>query len=48
MFSKLVCWWYGHKRGKRLTETATTSSDMRIVQYECPRCKATWTRKVGK
>jgi hypothetical protein len=45
IFDKLTCWATGHKRGKRLTETTVTFSDPNIVQYECPRCHATWTRK---
>lgn len=31
-----------HLRGKRIAQDQTRKT------YECPRCKSTWTRKVGK
>lgn len=45
MIARLKCWLFGHKRGKRLLMVTTTSTVL-VNTYECPRCKATWTRKV--
>lgn len=41
MIDRLKCWWYGHKRGKRIEvlDNGTTK------RYQCSRCNATWTRK---
>ncbi len=36
----LYCRWKGHRRGKLLR----TEGNVRV--FGCPRCKATWTRKV--
>lgn len=46
MIARLICFFKGHKRGKRLTASmATTTSTSPVNTYECPRCRATWTRK---
>ena len=48
MLGKLLCWIVGHKRGKRVGRTADFggSSVEDAAVFECPRCGATWTRKV--
>lgn len=42
MIAKLICWWKGHRRGRRVPPlrvgTATTL-------FQCPRCHATWSRR---
>ena len=44
MTSKLLCWLWGHQRGKRdLTAHVLRPGH---VAYRCPRCGAGWTRKV--
>lgn len=50
MIAKLICWLYGHKRGRRLTASmvTTTSTGPETNRFECPRCAATWTRKIRK
>lgn len=35
MIARLICWMYGHKRGKRVPETNNV---------RCPRCGAQWER----
>lgn len=40
MIAKLLCKFFGHKRGKRYD--MPPGSDMN--GYRCPRCEATWTR----
>ena len=42
IFGRLICWRYGHKRGKRVAVGETG------IVYRCPRCKAEWVRKVTK
>jgi uncharacterized C2H2 Zn-finger protein len=37
---RLWCWLTGHARGKRIGEIDG------IATFRCPRCMATWTRKV--
>lgn len=44
MISRLICWFKGHKRGKRVAFAGDTA-DMG-KRFQCPRCKATWFRKV--
>ena len=45
MIGKLICFFKGHKRGRRIgTVTNPTGPD--FIDYQCPRCLATWTRKV--
>ena len=54
MIARLICWYKGHKRGKRILRMisgGTVEHNGVPVKageslYECPRCKATWTRKV--
>jgi hypothetical protein len=38
MFARLKCFFFGHKRGKRILATT----------IQCPRCLATWERKPHK
>lgn len=45
MIARLICLFKGHKRGKRLTMVGFTST-VPLNHFRCPRCKATWTRKV--
>lgn len=35
-----------HKRGKRLKPTNALAASLQHQAFECPRCKATWVRKV--
>jgi len=44
IFGKLICWMMGHKRGKRVPRIAEANQNWQT--YRCPRCAATWTRKV--
>lgn len=48
MISKLKCWLFGHKRGKRVVYTVGGPESDGEREYECPRCEATWTRKIRK
>jgi hypothetical protein len=41
MINKLICWWRGHRRGIR-----TGISSSLGVQFQCPRCRDVWNRKV--
>jgi hypothetical protein len=46
MIGKIICWWKGHKRGKRIKRVgigADGNTDTAV--FQCPRCSATWTRK---
>ena len=44
LIGRLVCYFKGHKRGKRLTSNSSLNRlDHHI--YRCPRCGAQWTRK---
>jgi predicted Zn-ribbon and HTH transcriptional regulator len=43
MLNKLICWLKGHKRGKNC---GVLPDDPLLNYFQCPRCKATWTRKV--
>ena len=38
-------WFRKHKRGRRSTYQPVQLFYGLIVQYQCPRCGATWTRK---
>ncbi len=44
MIARLKCLLFGHKRGKRIDAVGSTST-VPMNHYQCPRCKATWTRK---
>ena len=49
MIARLKCWLWGHKRGKRIFSTGGAIGTEPLpneAMYQCPRCKATWTRKV--
>jgi uncharacterized C2H2 Zn-finger protein len=43
MIFKLKCWMFGHRRGKRTYVVAVNVGEQ---AYMCPRCGATWKRKV--
>jgi len=43
MLNKLICLIKGHKRGKRDADLAVNPGER---AYRCPRCGATWSRKV--
>lgn len=51
IFGKLACKLWGHKRGKRVKRPADPPAATEImnailgVEFQCPRCGATWTRK---
>ena len=44
IINRLHCKLSGHKRGKRFTLDGDT--DQSPKRFRCPRCLATWTRKV--
>jgi len=44
MIGKLICYFKGHKRGQRVNQEAPF--DNSVYRFQCPRCKAIWTRKV--
>lgn len=44
MIGKLICWWKGHKRGKRVGEATDIVNGKR--NFYCSRCGQRWTRKV--
>lgn len=43
MLNKLICFFKGHKRGKRINAEIVGSES--YVCYQCPRCKAKWAKK---
>ena len=43
MFTKLLCWWSGHRRGKRIAPLNHLGG---YAWFRCPRCGEQWTRKV--
>ena len=45
LYGAVVCKFRGHMRGVE-DKSAQTRSDMRV--FRCPRCHATWTRKVTR
>lgn len=47
MIGKLLCWLWGHKRGKR-DNSFVFAIEHNEQGYRCPRCGATWTRKARK
>lgn len=50
MFGKLKCWYHGgHLRGKAIKRTGMGADGQTLhTVYQCPRCHATWTRKVKR
>jgi hypothetical protein len=40
-FASVYCHLLGHKRGKRIK----AASSPQVLWFECPRCKAQWSRK---
>ena len=45
--AKLWCWFRGHKRGVRVAYSADVPAGS-MIHYRCPRCAATWARKMPK
>lgn len=43
MISKIVCFFKGHKRGKRVGEATDITNGKK--NFYCPRCGARWSRK---
>jgi transposase-like protein len=43
MLNRLLCWWFGHKRGKLIMVLNT--AEIPKNRYKCPRCHSTWDRK---
>lgn len=43
IFARIACFFQGHKRGVRISHGQQPGE---LTTFECPRCKATWTRKV--
>lgn len=35
MISRIVCWWKGHKRGKRIDSLDNGATK----RFQCPRCR---------
>lgn len=53
MIARLICYFIGHKRGKKVFTIKTHDASgqrttVERTEYACPRCKATWTRKVRR
>ena len=47
ILGSLICKWKGHKRGKLIeTRLILAGAHGKERDYRCPRCGATWTRKV--
>lgn len=49
MFGRLLCWAFGHRRGKRVFIAPSEYGSPPPEGYalmRCPRCGAQWTRKV--
>ena len=47
MIGKLLCKLFGHKRGKKVSGMGLDDGTL-FRSYACPRCAATWTRKVRR
>lgn len=45
---RLLCWLFGHKRGRRVVYTVGGPESDGEREFYCPRCSATWTRKIRK
>lgn len=45
---KLWCYFFGHRRGRRVVYTIGGPECDGEREYQCPRCEATWTRKIRK
>ena len=50
MIGKLICYFKGHKRGREVGRHviglgAGGIGSRWTITYQCPRCKAQWTRK---
>lgn len=41
MIGKILCWWKGHQRGKRIESL----ENGQIKRFQCPRCKRVTTYK---
>lgn len=51
MIARLICWYKGHRRGVRVHPSMTVNPvavNSPEATFQCPRCKAAWTRKVKK
>lgn len=48
MINRLLCRLFGHKRGKRVVYTVGGPEADGEREYQCPRCEATWTRKIRR
>jgi hypothetical protein len=44
MLGKLICWWKGRARSKRISPKEQEG----FAEFQCPRCKAKWTRTTKK
>lgn len=42
----IKCLFLGHKKGKATAETKHADGKTILRSYKCPRCPATWSRKV--
>lgn len=47
IFGRIICYFYGHKRGRALEVTAAEMAE-NVRGFRCPRCGAQWTRKVSQ
>ena len=46
LWGKLLCAMFGHRRGRRIDDLLGTLQGQGLYYLECPRCLATWTRRV--
>ena len=46
LWGKLLCAMFGHKRGRRFKNADGAPESGVVGRFICPRCGATWTRKV--
>ena len=48
LWLRIRCLFGKHGRGKRLkpTDPPHVPGDQNVLRFQCPRCGATWTRKV--
>lgn len=49
LLARMLCRLTGHRRGRRLKANGSPLVDgSGYAHFECPRCSATWTRKIRK
>ena len=48
MIARLLCYLFGHRRGRRVVYAVGGPESDGEREYMCPRCEATWTHKIRK